>query len=489
MNKIRYPILLVIIMLASILVACAPTETPAASDSADAPAETDSSSTTEDASTTEEESAADAAEAPENDGERQLLTMWFWGAEPKHQETLKEVLAGGYNASQDEYTLEIEFRNTVDKDVPVALAAGEGPDIVYASGPSFTAPYAEAGRVISLDKYSEQYGWEDRVLPILYQASTVGGSLYSIPNSISVGGIYYSKSVLDELGFEAPTTIPEVETIMDAAMEAGMYGSVGGNKGWRPVNDNYMANYLNAFANPIDVYNALIGKTQWNTPEIKAAVEKSAEWYQKGYMAGDEYMSQNAVDAFQLMADGRSPFFFGPSLLFQFAEAFFTGEKADDLGFIPMPSIDPNQPQPVYSLSTPATFSINANSEHQDAAAEVMDMMLTEQFLVDMTARWPGYWGVPLSEVNVNADEFEGLSKTFLEVVADASAAISQGQFGFHPTTFFPPATQEKWRDIDSVWLGAITADELLDSVDKEFAVELENGLVSPMVKPAEPAQ
>ncbi len=433
----------------------------------------------------------DGATAATDTGEREVLTMWFWGAEPKHQQALVDVLAGGYNASQDKYTLEIEFRNTVDKDVPVALTAGEGPDIVYASGPAFTAPYAEAGTVISLDKYAEQYGWQDRVLPILYQASTVNGSLYSIPNSLSVGGIFYSKSVLETLGYEPPKTIEELETIMDAAMDQGMYASVGGNKGWRPVNDNYMANFLNSFANPIDIYNALTGETPWNTPQIKFAVDKSAEWFQKGYLAGDEYMSQNAVDAFQLMADGRSPFFFGPSLLFQFAEAFFTGDKADDLGFLPMPSLDPNQPAPVYSVSTPCTFSINAHSDpaRQDAAAEVLDMMLTQQFLVDMTQRWPGYWGVPLSQVDVNADDFQGLSRTFLNVVSDASAAIGQGQFGFHPTTFFPPATQEKWRDIDSVWLGSITSDELLDAVDEAFDVELEKGLVSPLVRPAEPTQ
>jgi raffinose/stachyose/melibiose transport system substrate-binding protein len=116
-------------------------------------------------------------------------------------------------------------------------------------------------------------------------------------------------------------------------------------------------------------------------------------------------------------------------------------------------------------------------------------MILTEQFLVDMTERWPGYWGVPLQEVNVNPDDFQGLSRTFLQVVKDASVAINEGQFGFHPTTFFPPATQEKWRDIDSVWLGELTADEMLDAVDAEFAVELEKGLVSPLIKPAVPTE
>ena len=431
------------------------------------------------------ESQATAAPATE----RKVITMWFWGASPEHQQALTDILAGGYNASQSEYELVIEFRNTVDKDIPVALSANQGPDIVYASGPSFTVPYVEAGKVLNLDKYAEKYHWKDRVLTVLYNACTVKGSLYSIPNSIAVGGIYYSKPVLKELGFEVPKTIEEVEAIMDAAMAKGMYGSVGGNKGWRPVNDNYMANFLNSFADPIDIYNALTGVTPWNTPKIKAAVDKSAEWYKKGYLAGKDYMNMDANDAFQLMAEGRSPFFFGPSLLFQFAEPFFVGDKANDLGFIPMPSINPNQPQPVYSLSTPSNYSINANSKHPDAAAAVLDRILTQDFLVEMTKRWPGYWGVPIKNITANPDDFTGLAKTFLGVVKDASAAIDKDQFGFHPTTFFPPATQEKWRDVDSVWQGSLTSDELLNAVDKEFKVELEKGLVAPLTKPAEPTK
>jgi len=67
--------------------------------------------------------------------ERARISLWFWGAAPQHQVTMNEVLAGAYNASQDRYELVIEFRNTVDQDIAVALAAGEGPDIVYGSGP------------------------------------------------------------------------------------------------------------------------------------------------------------------------------------------------------------------------------------------------------------------------------------------------------------------------------------------------------------------
>ena len=123
--------------------------------------------------------------------------MWFWGAPPEHQETMKAVLIDPYNASQDKYELSVEFRNTVDKDISVALAANEGPDIVYGSGPSFVSPYAAAGKLENMDACSEKNGWKDRILAPIYESGTVNGSLYSLPNSLNTLGIFYNKKVLE----------------------------------------------------------------------------------------------------------------------------------------------------------------------------------------------------------------------------------------------------------------------------------------------------
>ena len=228
--------------------------------------------------------------------QRETVTMWFWGAPPEHQVTMNEVLVEPYNASQDEYELVVEFRNTVDNDIAVALAAGEGPDIVYGSGPSFVAPYAAAGKLESMDRYSEQYGWRDRILAPIYESGTVNGELYALPNSLNTLGIFYNKAVLEEHGWEPPTTIEELEAIMDAAMEEGLYASVTGNKGWRLVNENYTSLFLTHMAGPGRL-RALHGERPWNSPEIAAAIEKSAEWYQKGYLAGEDYINLNFNDA------------------------------------------------------------------------------------------------------------------------------------------------------------------------------------------------
>lgn len=419
--------------------------------------------------------------------DRQKIYLWFWGAAPQHQVTMNEVLADAYNASQDEYELVIEFRNTVDQDIAVALAAGEGPDIVYGSGPAFVAPYAAEGRLESMDKYSEQYGWQDRILAPIYESGTVGGELYALPNSLNTLGIFYNKVVLEENGWEPPTTIEELEAIMDEAMEKGLYASVTGNKGWRPVNENYVAVFLTHMAGPQNVYKALMGEQPWSTPEIAAAMEKSAEWYQKGYLAGEDYVNLNFNDAFQLLAIHESPFFVGPTLGFQMADSFFNEDSGnvDELGFIPFPSIG-DLPYPLYTLGTTASLSINGNSDHKDAAAAVIDMMMTQDFLIAMTARWPGYWGVPVNELDVDPEQFEGLSREYIIAIQTMIGAVNEGRFGYAPSTFFPPATQQEFINIDTVWLETMSVDDFLARVDEAFVEEMEKGMVPPIPAPGE---
>ena len=98
-------------------------------------------------------------------GGRQTLQLWFWGAPPQQQQTMKQVLVDGFNKSQDKYTLQVTFNNAVDKNVQVALTANKGPDIVYGSGPAFSAAYAAKGKLADMTPYAEKYGWQERLLP------------------------------------------------------------------------------------------------------------------------------------------------------------------------------------------------------------------------------------------------------------------------------------------------------------------------------------
>lgn len=418
---------------------------------------------------------------------REQLTFWFWGAEPYAQEAMQKYVADKYNSSQDKYELALEFRPSVDTDMSTALAANQGPDIVYGSGPSFVMPLVAAGKLEPLDTYAEQYGWKDRILEPYYESGTVNGTLYSLTSGISTIGVFYNKKVLADHGWEVPQTIDDMEKIMDKALAEGMYASVTGNKAWKPVNENYASLFLTHIAGPKAVYRCLKGEQQWNSPEITAAIEKSKEWWDKDYFAGDDYINLNYSESLQLLADEKSPFFIGPSIAYQWAASFFMGDMAENLGFIPFPATE-TVPDKTYTIGTSCTLSINANTsqERKNEAAKVIDMMLQPEFTQEITAVWPGYWGTPLKDLSVlDTTDMGYLSKSFVDMIRDVSEAVNNGNFGYYDNVFFPAATQQNMVNIEDVWYDTISVSDYLDKVDKDFKEEFDKGLVPPIPAPA----
>ncbi|MDR7811853.1 ABC transporter substrate-binding protein [Lacrimispora sp.] len=418
---------------------------------------------------------------------REVISLWFWGAEPYAQEAMQKILADKYNASQDKYILALEFRPSVDTDMSTALAANQGPDIVYGSGPSFVMPLVEAGKLEPLDPYAEQYGWKDRLLQPFYDSGTVGGKLYSLTSGVSTVGVFYNKKVLADNGWEVPKSIQDMEKVMDHALEKGMYASVTGNKGWKPVNENYASLFLTHIAGPETVYKCLMGEEKWNNQEMQAAINKSKEWWDKGYLAGKDYVNLNFSESLQILADEKSPFFIGPSIAFQWAASFFTGDKAENIAFMPFPATE-EVPNETYTLGASCTLSINANvsKEHKDEAAKIIDMMMQPEFMKEMTAAWPGYWGTPLKDLSaVDTTGMGYLSKSFVDVVKNVSDAVNKGNFGYYDNVFFPAATQQNMVNIEDVWYNTISSSDYLDKVDKDFSSELAKGLVPPIPAPA----
>lgn len=451
------------------------------SESSAAPAKSGSETAGEGDVSAPEEPAGDATTPI---GGREIISILFWGANDDQRAAFQKNLIDVYNATQDEYEIVMEFRNTLDTEIPVMLAANSGPDIVYSSGPSFCNVYVKENKLVDLTPYSEQYGWKDRLLPALYDACTVQGKLFSLPNAISVGGIYYNKDLFEKKGWKVPTTIAEVEQIMDAAMADGLYGAAAGNRNWRPCNDNFSSVMVNHFVSPTNIYDCLTGAQSFTNPDMVAAVAKTQEWYKKGYLSGSDYTSLETRDCVQLVADERAAFFFSPSLLIQLCTTTFEG-KEDKFGFAPMPALY-KEGAKVYDVSMPCTFSINAAAKYPDECAKILDIMMTAKFAQGMTETWPGYWSVPLRDMSeIDTSNMQGLSKAFMELIIEAGPEIAAGNFGFHPSTFFPPTTQEKWRDIDSVWQEVMTPEEFLKEVDAAAIEERAADMLAPLAKPA----
>lgn len=418
---------------------------------------------------------------------KETITMWFWGAPPAYRDVLDKALTQPFNSSQDDYELVLEYYpqgGGVDNAVRVSLMANEGPDIVYTSGPADVTPLAKAGKLEPLEAYAEKYGWNDRLLTPVLDTCRQLDHLYCLPPSFLADGMFFNKRVLADNGWEVPKTAAEVETIMKAAQAKGLYASVTGNKGWPPVNENYVSIFMNQMVGPKDLYGLLSGTGNWASPEMVAAMAELDRWYKAGYLGGSDYLNLNFDMSLALLSQQKSPFFFAPNFAYQWAINHFTGDATEDLGFTAFPQMREDLPYPVYSIGSAFTLSINANSKVKDGAAMVLDRIMSPEFVIEMAKVWPGYWAVPLNDFP-DDPEATGIVKAFYTSMKDIVAAVKDGKFGYKVSAFFPPATKELLiQDIESVWLGNETPDEMMAKVVTTFKREFDRGLVQNVTAP-----
>lgn len=417
---------------------------------------------------------------------RQPITMWFWGATPDYRRALDEALVKPFNASQSQYELVIEYRRTVDNDVRVASMGGGGPDLVYTSGPSDVLTLARAGKLAPLDADAQKLGWNDRLAGPLLASCRLNGHLYCLPMSQEADGMFYNKAVLKTYGWPIPKTRAEVESIMRQAQAKGLYASVTGNRLWQPVNENYSTIFLNQYVGPAGMACLVAGRSSWTSPSVQQAMGELKRWYRSGFLGGKDYFALDFDISLLLFKQQRSPFFFAPTILFQWAPKYFKGADFDDIGFAPIPQLGADTPYPFFDLGTAFTYSINARSKVKDGAAQVLDMMLSPRFITQIAKSWPGYWAPPLKQFpsDPNAD---AIGKLYYKAMAQVSDAVARGDYGYRTGTFLPPNTKDifVW-DVEAVWLDQETPLQMLQKVQRTFDHEKALGLVRPPAAPTD---
>jgi raffinose/stachyose/melibiose transport system substrate-binding protein len=415
---------------------------------------------------------------------RQKISMWFWGASPAYQQALQDNLVTPFNRSQNQYDLQIEYRISVDNDIRVAAIAGRGPDLIYTSGPSNVMPLAKAGKLEPLDAYDHIYGWSERLLPALLNTCRQAGRLYCMAPCLATIGMFYNKAVLAENGWAVPRTGKEVEAIMRAAQAKGMYASVTGNAGWQPVNEDYVTVFLNQIAGPDYLYSLLTGHGDWTSPSMVSAMTELKRWYQSGFLGGSDYFALGFDSALELLQRRRSPFLFGPSYIYQWAGIYFQGADADNLGFAPFPQLNPSMPYPIYSIGSPFTYSINANSKVKDGAAMVLNTMMSPAFAVAMAKVWPGYWAIPLKHFPADPSA-RGITKSYYQAMDVITGAVDKGRFGYEIYSFFPSLSADIFiQDVEAVWVDRESPQQMLKKVGRAFADKYKRGLTQ-QVTPA----
>ena len=332
------------------------------------------------------DASAPAAEEVETDiaslGEV-TLTVWdqeVRGAQNDAIEALIEAFEKEYpNVTVDRVSQSFD---DLQQQTGLALSGNDVPDVLQVNNArGDMGTYVADSLLTDLTGYAEAYGWTDRFAPsvlskMMYSADGVTfgeGSLYGLPQTGEICGIYYSQKKLDDLGLEAPTTWDEVFSLVEAAQEAGEQPIMLGNLDQWPA--LHVFGPLQAHFVPAEEIVTLgMGNAgaDWTSQENVDALAQLAEWGTSGAMGA----SPNGLaydDAWPLYAEGTGVLLIGGSWLAPDMEAVM----GEDLRFMaPPPGADGTV---ATTGGTGIPFSIPAAAENKDGAAAYIDFLTSDE--------------------------------------------------------------------------------------------------------------
>ncbi len=151
------------------------------------------------------------------------VNLWMYPViadEAKNQSFWDEQKKNFENANPG-MTLNVELRAWANRDeqLATAIAAGEGPDLVYLI-PDQIPSYVETGGIVPVTDIVDELG--DAVLPNAVNAVTVNEDKFGVPVLATVSPIAWNKTLFDEAGVDKlPETWEEVKAAAPALAAKG----------------------------------------------------------------------------------------------------------------------------------------------------------------------------------------------------------------------------------------------------------------------------
>ncbi len=359
-----------LLILAMVLVACGSGAEPAAPDSLES---------AEPAAPAQEETVAEepAAEEPVEEAMEGpvVLSMWYHGAGNKVERDILLGIINDFNASQDQYAVEVQdFPQIAYNEAVVAAAlAGKLPDIIDVDGPVMPN-WAWAGYMAPLE-LSE--GTLDEWLP-----GAIGqwdGKVYSVGLWDAAVAIFTRKSVLDQYDIRIPTLeepwdLAEFDAALVTLQDSGEFEyaldlGMAWTGEWYPY---AFSPLLQSFGGDIiDRSTFTTAEDALNGPEAVAF----GEWWQSLFERGlVPPTTQDSADRDTGFIDGR----YAMSWNGIWAGATALEAFGDDLLFLPAPDFGNGSRIGAASWQ----FGVSAASEHKEGATQFIEFMTQDKYLV-----------------------------------------------------------------------------------------------------------
>ncbi|MCL2464356.1 MAG: extracellular solute-binding protein [Micrococcales bacterium] len=264
--------------------------------------------------------------------------------------------------------------------LPLRLSDDSSPDVVTANnGWQSIGTLAKGGLIVNLDPYATAYGWDTflpstikRQLTFTTDGKTMGsGALWAAPSArVQTIGIYYDKKLLEQAGVAAPTTLEEFESALATLKSAGITPIAYGGTD-KPTTALFAL--WDVLGDRDAIADATYGTSdvQVGPSGLLPAAQLLKKWGDAGYLTAN-YDGLAIADANAKFLAGDGAFDFYYSGLVPTDQA-----NRSDFGYLQLVQAKGGK---MVATGAPAdNLVISARSKHKDAAALLLDFLMSEQ--------------------------------------------------------------------------------------------------------------
>jgi len=301
----------------------------------------------------------------------QELTLWTLNFSSQASNDAMQKIATDFEAANPGVSVEIVTRGVDDHKTALRVAAGSdrGPDIFFSwAGLGLGGEYIKAGLSLPLDKYYEEYKWDDELVPAAASFSRIyEGGRQGVPFTFKGEALYYNKALFEQAGVTAePTNYDELVAAADKLKTAGIPAiTFGGTVNWHLM--RLMDVILEAKCG-VEKHDALMAMTvKWSEEACASDSFAELDKWSKNYILSP-FMGIDNAQSFNLFTAGRAAMMLeGDWLVQQLSEA----GDLDAYGIFPFPTGTDR----LYGF---AEYNyISTKSQNPDLAAKFLDYFIS----------------------------------------------------------------------------------------------------------------
>lgn len=318
----------------------------------------------------------------------------FWTLSTRQEAV--EPIVEAFNAANPDIVVTPSFYDTdgIKDACKVAASSDTLPSMWFNWGGSLGQFYVDNDKTYDLTEYAQANGWNEKFSAGALSLCTLGGELCGYPTSYNVLGVYYNKTIFEDLGIEVPTTFEEFEAILPTIKEAGYFPmETGGLYGWHTM--RWLELIIEHFAGA-ELHDELQAfTTSWDCEAVTQAFTKYKEWVDAGYFP-DGFLTADPNNTYMNMGMSISAM----CLEGQWYDGSLIQNEIDinNFGTFAFPSVDSDR---MSAFAEMTQFNANLTDEELEACVAFTDYYYSDEVVEQYSA----YYNLPLPKEGATAPE------------------------------------------------------------------------------------